>query len=637
MRTENVGEGGHAGLLLRIDGNEGSLAFDNMQSRGITGTNDWQQYSIELPYPDGAQLIFVAGIMVGTGEVWFDDFELTLDGVPIHEAKEAVPVLLPAQLDTAFTNGPGIEITGLADEQVQRLYVLGKVWGFVKYYHPNIVAGNVNWDNQLFRVLHTFIKAREDEEFQDLMLEWVRIVGEVPDNGGNTYESTNDTKLDPEVGWIADTDMLGDQLSGLLTRLRAADRPTDNFYVGFARNVGNPQFKHERKYANMSFDDDGVKLLGLYRYWNMIEYFFPYRHLMDEDWDEVLLSFIPRLIEADDELSYKLVLLELIGKVQDTHANIWQIDPLLTDYFGPNAAPFEVRHVEDQIVVTRIFEESAYDAGIELGDIIIEIDNVPVGDRIASLKPHCPASNDPTQMRDVCRKLLRTSKENITVSILGKGELSFPADASQRANYRRMDVESHMKLAGNIGYIYPGSLGRGTIGEIMDGFEETDGLIVDLRCYPSDFIVFSLGERLMPSPTEFVKFTSGSKQHPGAFNFGTTLSVGRENTEYYQGPVVILINETTQSQAEYTTMALRVAPDATVIGSTTAGADGNVSEIFLPGGVRTMISGIGVYYPDGTETQRIGIVPDIEMRPTIAGIREGRDELLEAAIKLIQE
>ena len=46
---------------------------------------------------------------------------------------------------------------------------------------------------------------------------------------------------------------------------------------------------------------------------------------------------------------------------------------------------------------------------------------------------------------------------------------------------------------------------------------------------------------------------------------------------------------------------------------------------------------IGVYYPDGKETQRIGIVPDIEIKPTIAGIRSGRDELLEKAIELINK
>ncbi len=48
-----------------------------------------------------------------------------------------------------------------------------------------------------------------------------------------------------------------------------------------------------------------------------------------------------------------------------------------------------------------------------------------------------------------------------------------------------------------------------------------------------------------------------------------------------------------------------------------------------------MISGIEVYYPNGKETQRIGIVPDIEVKPTIQGIKDGRNELLEKAIKLI--
>jgi C-terminal processing protease CtpA/Prc len=87
-----------------------------------------------------------------------------------------------------------------------------------------------------------------------------------------------------------------------------------------------------------------------------------------------------------------------------------------------------------------------------------------------------------------------------------------------------------------------------------------------------------------------------------------------------------------QSNAEYTTMAFRAATGAKVIGSTTAGADGNVSQIPLPGGLNSMISGIGVFYPDKRPTQRVGIVPDIEVKPTIAGIRAGRDELLDAAM-----
>ncbi len=59
--------------------------------------------------------------------------------------------------------------------------------------------------------------------------------------------------------------------------------------------------------------------------------------------------------------------------------------------------------------------------------------------------------------------------------------------------------------------------------------------------------------------------------------------------------------------------------------------------ILLPGGVCSYFSGIGIYYPDGTETQRVGIIPDIYVWPTAKGIKDGRDELLEKALELIGE
>jgi hypothetical protein len=57
-------------------------------------------------------------------------------------------------------------------------------------------------------------------------------------------------------------------------------------------------------------------------------------------------------------------------------------------------------------------------------------------------------------------------------------------------------------------------------------------------------------------------------------------------------------------------MAFRTAPAAVVMGSTTAGADGNVTNFFyLPGGIFTRFSGIGILYPDGKETQRVVLYP----------------------------
>ena len=49
------------------------------------------------------------------------------------------------------------------------------------------------------------------------------------------------------------------------------------------------------------------------------------------------------------------------------------------------------------------------------------------------------------------------------------------------------------------------------------------------------------------------------------------------------------------------------------------------------------MTGMGVYYPDGRETQRIGMIPDFEVKPTIAGIKAGKDEVLQKAIELINK
>jgi len=202
--------------------------------------------------------------------------------------------------------------------------------------------------------------------------------------------------------------------------------------------------------------------------------------------------------------------------------------------------------------------------------------------------------------------------------------------------YPRDERKSFKMLDNNIGYVTLQTIKDGDIPIIKDTFSNTAGIIIDIRNYPSTFVPFSLGSYFLSSDTPFAKFTAGSVTNPGEFTFTEAISIPGD-TESYKGKLVILVNELSQSQAEYTAMAFRAAKNSIVIGSTTAGADGNVSRIQLPGGLRTMISGIGVYYPNGDETQRVGIVPDIKVEPTIEGIRRGRDELLEKAIEVILE
>lgn len=189
-------------------------------------------------------------------------------------------------------------------------------------------------------------------------------------------------------------------------------------------------------------------------------------------------------------------------------------------------------------------------------------------------------------------------------------------------------------LSKDVAYIKISDAKSADVAKYINTATGTKGLVIDLRNYPGDFPLFRLGGVLVEQKTPFARFTRGDLSNPGAFLWDSEPTALQPLKPHYAGKVVVLVDEVTQSSAEYHAMAFRAA-GGIVLGSTTAGADGNVSDIPLPGGLHTMLSGIGVFYPDKLLTQRVGIVPDHEVTPTIAGLRDGRDEVLEAALHQI--
>ena len=99
----------------------------------------------------------------------------------------------------------------------------------------------------------------------------------------------------------------------------------------------------------------------------------------------------------------------------------------------------------------------------------------------------------------------------------------------------------------------------------------------------------------------------------------------------------MLIDERAISQSEHSGLFYRAANGTVFIGSPTTGANGDVTFFFAPGGIRINFSGHDVRWPDGKQLQRVGLLPDIEVRPTIEGIRGGRDEVLERAIAYVEQ
>lgn len=628
-------ENGVAGLIMRIDDKDNQVQqFNNMQQDKIHGTADWKQYSITLPLPKDARTVYAGVVTNGTGKVWADDLEITVDGKPLWKAPPRN--VYKADSDTAFDKGSGIEIPALSPLQASHLEVLGKVWGFMKYYHPAIGNGDYNWDYELFRILPAVLQAGTEAARNTVLLSWVNKPGTAAPGKEKKVDDSK-IKMLPDLDWINDEKTLGRDLSVALKKVAGMRRADEQYYVQLYP-TGNPQFLHESSYSNMLYPDAGFRLLALFRYWNMVQYYFPYKYLVTEGWQPQLAKFIPLFVQAKDVADYQTALQELIASIHDSHASLYGPNLYIRNRIKSKTLPVRIKFVEEKAMILKTTNP---DLALRKGDVITAINRETVIDMVKRLLPTTSASNYPTQLSRIENYLLLTKDSVLTITYERNEEqhtVTIPT-VPGADNYVRGDqpAASWRMIGNDIGYVYPGLFKNTQMDSVKQAFATTRGMVIDLRCYPSDDMLGSLALYVLPERQTFVKFTTGSTASPGLFTVTHPMSAGGKNKDYYKGKVVILVNETTQSNAEFVTMALRLAPRGMVIGSTTAGADGNVSYLTLPGGLNSLFTGIGVYYPNGEETQRVGIKPDIIVTPTVKGIRENRDEVLEKALSLIRE
>jgi C-terminal processing protease CtpA/Prc len=294
-----------------------------------------------------------------------------------------------------------------------------------------------------------------------------------------------------------------------------------------------------------------------------------------------------------------------------------------------------LRFVDDKPIVYRT---DLADSAFQPGDILNSLDGVSIQSLIGKWTMYYADSNDAARQRDLAANITRGTCGVVSVEVTRSGH---PVQISATRTQAKQNFATHDQpgdtfrlLTPEVAYIKLSSIKAADLPAYFDKAKNTKGLIVDIRNYPSEFMPFAMGAYFATKPTPFVTFSFADLANPGAFYFGDGPLIA-PGPVHYGGKVAILVDETSQSSAEYTAMALRAMPNAVVVGSTTAGADGNISSILLPASLNTMISGLGVFYPDRRPTQRIGIVPDVVANPTVQGIAAGRDEVLETAIHLI--
>lgn len=595
----------------------------------IKGTTEWTKYELSVQLDTTSNMWMWVGIAINNGKIWADDIKITVDGKDINKEIKRYK----AKDDKGYDDGSKIEFPELNETLITNLELLGKLWGFLKYHHPVIAQGQYNWDYELFRMLPAYLKATNNVERDKLLLKWINRYGRTPEYK-TCAEPDSGAYIKPDFSWIHKYNMNG-KLIEKINKIYAGRNQGQHYYIRRMPNVCNPEFTNEDPYFTKPYSDAGFRLLALYRYWNMINYFFPYKYMTDKDWQDILKDYIPVFLNVKTKLDYELAALKISGEVNDTHAQLYGKD--IDRYKGEYYSFVNVNFIEEKLVVTGFKNDSlATVTDLKRGDIITHINNKAIDSLVYEKWDYYPASNIPTKLRIMAGDLLRSTNKSMYINYISGGtpkstEISLYPSSSNKKN---ADKKGYKIIDKNIGYINPGLLKKEDIKIIKDTFKYTDGIIIDMRHYPRTTLPVSY---FVTEPTSFVKYTRIDINNPGRFDFFDKEVIKPDTTYTYKNKVVAIVNDNTISAGEYQTMALQTGVNTTVIGSQTAGADGNVSEIILPGNLKTYISGIGIYYPNETPTQRIGIVPDIEVKPTIKGIKEGRDELLEKAVEVIKK
>jgi len=537
--------------------------------------------------------------------------------------------------------------------KTKELSTLAMTWGNLKYYHPEIASGRQNWDSVLVSAIDNIFVSTKTGLVKEELNQLFKIAGK------NTANERIEENLHPislknyDNSWINENKILSKEQKKLLIFNTKHPYAGVNFYAQPNPENDSTVFTpNEKPYKEMSYPNINYRLLSLFRFWNVINYYYPYKYAIGRPWTSILQEMIPVMINATDTLSYHKALAKMSASINDSHGGLWP--SVFTSLTGKYSPPFNFTLIDGKAVVTKIVDSlSCKGSGIEVGSVISSIDHISVKRRIEANLDHVPASNYGGKLKTMMTFILNSDSPQALyafqnpdgkriVNIIKQVERDFFKEYS---DFMRMTSPITAKVMnGNIGYIYFSNINGKNLDSAMNALSNTKAIIFDMRNYPTNgYGTYYIPNYLLSQPQIYARNTYPNYAIPGIFKYkiandDTSVSlVGKINPKPYKGKIILLVDYRTQSAAEWACMTLMTAPDVTVIGNQTAGADGNVARTILPGNYKINFSGLGIYFPNGLDTQRKGIPINIRVEYKIKDIMYESDPVLRSAIEFVTE
>jgi len=317
------------------------------------------------------------------------------------------------------------------------------------------------------------------------------------------------------------------------------------------------------------------RLLTLTKIKGSIDYLFPHKYLMAKDFDKYFKASLEENSSITSRKDFEIILAKLVAKLEDTHAlNFYkQLNYKKEIYNGTYFAPFDFQIVDEYILITKlIFPEICSKAGITVGDKIISIDG-----------------------------------KSIPQIIKEKGEL-LSVSNSENLLFVLSQYQNNLVWINNPDW--------------------------------GGFIYHYLYKYFSPRENYFGKYYQPNLKNIGTFvykDYDYFPTIPNKTTHLYKGKVFIIVNQASQSASEWYTMNLQhIFPQAITIGQRTAGADGDLTKVNLPGDYLLEFTGNGIFYPDNSQTQQTGIRINEMIKYTDKDILTNRDLEFERIISLVK-
>ena len=536
----------------------------------------------------------------------------------------------------------------------QKIERLIQIWGLLKYHHPEISKGKLNWNQEFITLYDKIEKIETNEQLNQELLSW--ITGFESESTKKLYKKKvyDQQKLftkNYDYSWI-ETSNFNPIVTSKLHQIRENSNYGD-FYASIDKLNNFINFKNDKGFDSFNYRIKSHRILFLASFWNVMKYWNVNIYLTDEPWSEVLKNLQLDFINADTEEKFEFAKMKLFSKLNDSHSDYFN------DYIFKNVynrfASFGGKLINDSLLVTTLHSKSlAAKDNIKLKDVIYEIENKSVKDYFYEKFKDFGSTSNLNNARNLYSYywLLSSNKDSMHVRFISadkKIESKYVKlyeyetyKPEERENISIPKQETFYELNTDIGFINLGKISKKELKTAFYSFANKKGIIIDLRNYPTKVNEDDIAKYLYPKKKIFVKILAPSKPSLGNYDMQAPLkflknpfAAGSKNRKYFKGKIVLMVNRSTGSRAEYFAMLIQQSPNCTAIGEQTFGAIMNRIEITLSDKTTIDFTGMGAFYPNDIGVQRNGIKIDYEVKESAKNYNP--NQYIEEAIKIINQ